>query len=141
MSQSQTIQNRVSSYLKSLVSNLAVGTRPQDITANELETQTGMLYRLSKDLAAAESLDDVLDGIRRNLRQIFNCHIGIFLWSEGKIEQSVLDPGFPTTEDVYGEKWFLEINNSDGTRNELFKAARVHYAPLQTPKEIGRAHV
>ena len=119
-----------------MVSNLASKTRQQAIEARERETQTSMLYRLSKDLAAAESLSDVLGCIQTNLRQIFNCHVGIFLWSDGKIELSILDPGFPVSEDPCKEKWFLEVNNSEGSRNELFQAAHVHYAPLQTSKGV-----
>ena len=119
-----------------MISALAFKARRRAIEATGRENQAGMLYRLSNDLAAAESLNDVLNGIQTNLRQIFNCHVGIFLWSDGKIELSVLDPGFPVSRDVYEEKWFLEANNSDGARNELFQSAHVHYAPLQTPKGV-----
>ncbi|MBP9853563.1 MAG: GAF domain-containing protein [Candidatus Omnitrophica bacterium] len=124
MNNLKIILSKIFSYIKTLG------------IVKEREIQTDLLFRLSKDLAAAELLDEVLDCIRTNFRKIFNCYVGIFLWSDGKIDLNVVDSDFPLSKDVHTEPWFLAINKSSGLINEPFKDSHAYYAPLQTSKGV-----
>jgi two-component system sensor histidine kinase KdpD len=119
-----------------LISTQTSTIRQQAIETGKREKQTSVLYRLSKDLIASDSLDAVLSVIRMNIAQIFNCHVGIFLLSNDRIELSSLDPGFPTSEHIYEKGWILENHDADERGLESFKEARAHYAPLSTSQGV-----
>ncbi|GAN35388.1 sensor histidine kinase [Candidatus Brocadia sinica] len=80
-----------------VVSALASKTRQQAMDARGREEQTAILFRLSKDLAASDSLEAVLRSIRMNVGEIFDCRVAVFWRQTTGLHQAVLTLVFPLT--------------------------------------------
>jgi len=116
-----------------VVSALASKTRQQAIEAAGREEQTAMLYRLSKDLAATDSLETVLDTIRMNVSQIFDCSAALFLQVEHTVTPSSVDSGFPINEHEKAiAAWTYENGKPAGWGTDTLPAAKAYYFPLKT---------
>ncbi len=113
-----------------LLAILIFKTRQQVKETSLRERQAAVLFQLSNDLVASDSLDEILTVIRSKVGQIFDCYVGIFLWSDGKVERSSLDAGFPTSESGYENEWALN------ERRVNFPEAYAHYAPLRTSQRV-----
>ncbi len=101
------------------------------------EAQVTMLYHLSKDLAAADSFDEVLNVIRINVGKILDCHVAIFLSAERKLELKVYDPVFPINEkENAAALWSFEQDAVAGFGTEVFKDSRAQYLPLKTSQGV-----
>lgn len=120
-----------------LVSALTSKTRQQAAEAHERETQVTMLYHLSKDLAAADSFDEVLHVIRVNVGKIFNCHVAVFLAAETKLELKSFDQEFPNTNaEISAAHWAFENDRPSGPGTNNHKEARAQYLPLKTSQGV-----
>ncbi len=120
-----------------VVSTLTSKIRQQAIEAKEREEQVMMLYHLSKDLAAANSFEEVLGIIRMNIGKIFDCYVAVFLLADKKLDLISFDPEFPLTEQ---EKriaaWVCEHGQPAGLCTENFTESKVQYLPLQTSQGV-----
>ncbi|MCF6148937.1 MAG: DUF4118 domain-containing protein [Candidatus Kuenenia sp.] len=120
-----------------VVSALASKTRQQAIEALEREEQTAILYRLSKDLAASDSLESVLRSIRMNVRKIFDCRVAIFLPADHGISPGSFDPDFPIDEHENTiAAWVFGNGKPAGWGSDTLPAAKVHYLPLKTSQSV-----
>lgn len=120
-----------------VVSTLASKIRQQAIQAGEKEAQIAILYRLSKDLAIVDSLDDALRIIRLNVEQIFYCHSAIFLPDGQGVELSSFGQGFPLEEhEKTIAAWVFENGTSAGWSTDILPAAKAHYLPLKTSQGV-----
>jgi two-component system sensor histidine kinase KdpD len=72
-----------------VISALAVRAREQAEAAGRREAETAALYALSRDLAAADGLDAVLEAIQTHIRQTFDREALIHL-GEAQSPQSIL---------------------------------------------------
>ena len=116
-----------------VISAFASKTRQQAIEAQEKETQVAMLYRLSKDLAAFDSLEEALRTIRMNVGQIFDCHIAVFLPVGPGIELSSFDADFPIEEHERAiAAWAFKNEKDAGWGTDILPAAKAYYLPLKT---------
>lgn len=116
-----------------IINTLASQTKKQAIEAKEKEERTALLYRLSKDLAASDSLDSVLEAIRKNVGQIFDCDVAVFLPIEDKFQPGIFDPSFPVTEhEEMFAAWVFENDKPAGIGTHVFMESRAHYFPLKT---------
>jgi len=79
-----------------VISYLTIRAREQADAAQRRETDTAMLYALSRDLAAADGLDDVLSVIRRHTEQSFAHEATIFVANE-KTQELEATPNDPQT--------------------------------------------
>ncbi|MDD5755648.1 MAG: DUF4118 domain-containing protein [bacterium] len=120
-----------------VISTLASKMREQAIQARQQEAQAAALYRFSDDLANADSFDVVLQAIRKNISQVLNSNVAVYLPVNGSPELSSYDPEFPTlspgpliAEQVYknGQK---QIYTTDSP-----KPVQIVFYPLDTAQEI-----
>ncbi len=120
-----------------VVSALASKTRQQAMDARGREEQTAILYRLSKDLAASDSLEAVLHTIRMNVGGIFDCHVAVFLPVDHKITPGSFDPGFPIDEHENTiAAWVFGNGKPAGWDTDTLPAAKGHYLPLKTSQGV-----
>ncbi|WKZ18660.1 MAG: DUF4118 domain-containing protein [Candidatus Jettenia sp. CY-1] len=120
-----------------VVSTFASKSRQQAIKAVEREEQTAILYRLSKDLAASDSLEAVLRTIRMNVGGIFDCHVAVFLPADYGIKPGSFDPGFPIDEHENTiAAWVFGNGMPAGWGTNTLPAAKAHYLPLKTSQGI-----
>lgn len=120
-----------------LVSTLTSKTRQQAIEASERETQVTMLYHLSKDLAASDSFDDVLNVIRANVGKIFNCYVAVFMSSENKLDLNSFDPGFPLSDQEKRiVEWAFKNDQPSGVGTDSFADSKAQYLPLKTSQGV-----
>ena len=120
-----------------VVSTLTSKIRQQASEAKEREAQATMLYHMSKDLAAADSFDDVLQVIRMNVGKIFDCYVAVFLLTDGKLDLISFDPDFPLTEEektIAG--WVCRHGEPAGLCTDNFTESKVQYLPLKTSQGI-----
>ncbi len=122
-----------------VVSGLASKTRQQAIEAREQETQATMLYHLSKDLAASNSFEEVLQIVRINVGKIFNCYVAVFLLADQdhKLDLISFDPGLPLNErEKIIAGWVCEHGQSAGLCTENFTESKGQYLPLKTSQGV-----
>ena len=116
-----------------VISTFASKTRQQAIKTQEKEAQITILYRLSKDLAISNSLENALHTIRMNVGQIFNCHTAIFLPAGSGIELSSFDTEFPTEEHEKAiATWVFKNEKEAGWSTDSLPDAKAYYLPLKT---------
>lgn len=120
-----------------VVSALASKTRQQAMDARWREEQTAILYRLSKDLAASDSLEAVLHAIRMNVGGIFDCHVAVFLPADHGIKPGSFDPGFPLdAHENTIAAWVFKNGKPAGRGTDTLPAAKAHYLPLKTSQGV-----
>ncbi|HHT9111031.1 MAG TPA: DUF4118 domain-containing protein [Candidatus Brocadiaceae bacterium] len=120
-----------------VVSALASKTRQQAIEAREREEQTAILYRLSKDLAASDSLEAVQHTIRMNVGGIFDCRVAVFLPADHGITPGSFDSGFPVDEHENTiAAWVFGNGKPAGWGTDTLQAAKAHYLPLKTSQGV-----
>ena len=81
-----------------IINTLSSYSRQQTIDARESEAKTSLLYHLSKDLAAADSIEDVTISIRTHIGQIFDCQVAVFLPIGNKIKPESFYGDFSISE-------------------------------------------
>ena len=120
-----------------VISGLMSKTRRQTIEAGKKETQTSILYRLSRDIAASDSFEAVLRIIRTNIGEIFNCKVAVFLPAGGKIVPESFDAEFPIDEHENAiVDWVFTEGKPAGWGTDSLQAVKAHYLPLKISKDI-----
>jgi len=120
-----------------VISDLSSKTRRQTFEASKRETQTSILYRLSRDLAASDSADAVFHAIRTNIGEIFNCKVAVFLPMGGEIMPQSVDADFPVDEHEKAiVEWVYSSCKPAGWGTDSLQAVKAHYLPLKIAKDI-----
>ncbi|MCX5752019.1 MAG: ATP-binding protein [Candidatus Krumholzibacteria bacterium] len=125
-----------------LAAGLVVGTlasrmREQAIQARKGEAQTAALYRLAADLADSAGFEEVLQAIRKNVKQIVNCGVAIYLPVGGVLELATGDPGFPANEPEKGiASWAYENGSMAGGGPDEATRRKTRYLPFKTPQGV-----
>jgi two-component system sensor histidine kinase KdpD len=125
-----------------LVAGLVVGTlasrmREQAIQARRGEAQTAALYRLAADLADSAGFEAVLLAIRKNVKQIINCGVAIYLPSDGALELASRDPGFPASEQEKGiARWAYDNGSMAGGVADETTNRKTRYLPFKTAQGV-----
>lgn len=120
-----------------VISALASSTRQHAINAQEKEAQVAMLYRLSKDLAGSDSLEEALRTIRMNVEKAFKCRTAIFTSAGSGIELRSYDAEFPIEEhDRTIAAWVFKNGKEAGWSTDILPAAKAHYLPLKTSQGV-----
>lgn len=115
---------------------LAERYRNQAITSQKKEQRTAALYTLSKEMASAMQLDDVLAAIVVKFESILKAETVILLPEEGKTSLKMACP----PEFEYDEKeqaashWSFEHEEMAGQGTETLTTARRLYIPLKTQR-------
>ena len=120
-----------------VISTLASRMRARTIEARLRETQTAALYRLSSDLATADTPESALLAIRRNVGGILGGDVAVYLPSGSEVHPVSMDVDFPLGD---GErKWAQRAFESGKTVRSAAgrKASRnILHAPFTTPGGI-----
>jgi len=120
-----------------VVSGLMSTTKRQAMEADKREMQTAILYRLSRDLAAADSSASVLRAIRADIGEIFNCKVAVFLPASDKIIPESSDAEFPVDEHERAiVDWVFTSGKPAGWGTDSLQAVKAHYLPLKISKDI-----
>lgn len=118
-----------------VISTLASKMREQTILARQQEAQTAALYRFSDDLANADTFNAALQAIRKNIGQVLNSDVAIYLSLKGSLELSSYDPGFPLQES--GQKMAAQIfENSQKSRAKDATLENIRFFSLDTTQGI-----
>jgi two-component system, OmpR family, sensor histidine kinase KdpD len=132
----------VFTFIGLLAAGLVVGTlasrmRERAIQARRREAQTAALYRLAADLADSAGFDAVLQAIRKNVKQIVNCGVAIYLPAGGALELASHDPGFPASEGEKGiARWAYENGSMAGGSPDETTKRKTRYLPFKTPEGV-----
>ena len=122
-----------------VVSQLASRVRQQVDAARQREQDNATLYALSRDLAVAADLDDVLRAVKTNAATIFASHVTIFLPSPktqrlqpvGESESFALDDN-----ELAVAIWAFEHGQPAGRDTDTLPAAEMRFIPLKTARGI-----
>lgn len=119
-------------------STLSFRAKSQAVASERKEERTAALYQLSREMASAVQLDDVLAAIVVKLDNILNAETIILLPDESKKKLKVVCP----PEFEYDEKeqaaslWSYEHEEMAGRGTETLTTARRLYVPLKTQRGI-----
>jgi two-component system sensor histidine kinase KdpD len=125
-----------------LVVGLVIGTltsriREQAQAARAREASTAALYALSRDLAAAVNMEEILNAVTRHIASVFSRQVAIFLPGDGKLEMAVQSGDFPFTDNERAvATWVFAHGEPAGRGTETLPAAKARYLPLKTAQGI-----
>jgi two-component system sensor histidine kinase KdpD len=119
-----------------IIGELGAQLRQRALEARKREEQTGILYRLSRDLTTTLQLADALDIIRNHIESVMRCKVRIFLpyngalrrWQDGAWE--LLDD---SEEPVV--RGFIENVHPADSQTTPVPAMQSRYLPLKTANQ------
>lgn len=122
-----------------VVSQLAARVREQADAARQREQDSTTLYALSRELAVAADLDDVLRAVRTNAAAIFERRVVVFLPSPSthrlapatKEDQLAIE-----TNELAVAVWAFEHGQPAGRDTDTLPAAKMRFMPLKTARGI-----
>ena len=120
-----------------VISSLAARSREQADAARRREAQAVALYELSRDLAAASGLDDILNVVVRHVGETFSREATILLPADGSLRPRALSPGFALDENELAvATWAFKQGQTAGRGTDTLPAAAVRYLPLKTARGV-----
>ncbi len=120
-----------------VISALTSRVQEQVRAAREREAFTAALYALSRDLAAASELREILEAIARHVGSVFSRHVAIFLPEDGGPKVAFHSGDFPLTGNERAvATWVLQHGEPAGRGTETLPAAGARYLPLRTAQGI-----
>ena len=123
-----------------VISTLAVRAREQAEAARNREAETASLYSFSRDLAAAVTLDEIVNIVVMHLSENFGRQIMVLLPENGKLGLSGYTP--ETRRALLDESeravaiWAFEHGLPAGRDTDTLPAAKVRYLPLKTSRGV-----
>ena len=117
----------------SLISLLVARVREHAYAAQEREKETGTLYALSQDLAAAADADSVIAAVTRHIREIFQWESVVLLPDEDRliVHQSGTGPVL-NADDIAVATWAFQHGSIAGYDTDTLHGSRLRYMPLQS---------
>lgn len=117
-----------------LTSDLMARVREQAETAKRREAQTAALYALTREIADAGGVDDVLRVVVSKIAQIFRARAVLWLPDSGQL---VLQAGYPPGTQVSEVEraiatWAWRHNQPAGRGTDTFPGAEWFFMPLST---------
>jgi two-component system sensor histidine kinase KdpD len=117
-----------------LTSNLTARVRDQAEAAKQREARTAALYALSREIAGAAELDDVVRAIVNQVAQILNAQVVVLLPEAGQL---ALRAGQPsniqlTEAERAAATWSWQHNQPAGRGSDTLPGATWLYLPLAT---------
>ena len=118
-----------------VVSSLAAQAREQAEAARSRALQTGELYELSRDLAAAAELEDLLDVLRRHVEQTFSRQAVILLPQGDRLSIRSASPDLALDDNELAvADWAFRHGAPAGRSTSTLPAANLRYLPLKTAR-------
>jgi two-component system, OmpR family, sensor histidine kinase KdpD len=119
-----------------LISTLTARVKEQAEAAVRREADTTALYGLSRDLAIADGLDDIIQAVLSNISQTFGRDVIILLPGEGadaQLKPYAMSPDFQLDEkETAVAVWVYQHGMQAGRGTETLPAAEARYIPLVT---------
>lgn len=120
-----------------IISTLAARSREQAEAARRREAQAVALYELSRDLASASELDDILHVVVRHVGETFGREAGILLAAGETLQARSLSPGFALDEDASAvAAWAFKQGQPAGRGTDILADAAVRFMPLKTARGV-----
>jgi two-component system sensor histidine kinase KdpD len=123
-----------------VMSTLASRAREQAEAAQRRETDTAELYDLSRDLAGAAGIPEILNTVVRHVEQTFGSEVIVLLPSESTAARLV--PAASSEALTLDEHemavadWVYRHGEPAGQQTTTLPAARMRYLPLKTARSI-----
>jgi two-component system sensor histidine kinase KdpD len=123
-----------------VISELTARVRDQAEMARRREAATAALYGLSRDLAVAAGIEDILQAITQNVSQTFGREVVIFLPDkdpEGGLKPYTYSQNFTPDENERAVAvWTFQHRQSAGRGTDTLSAAEARYLPLVTARGV-----
>ncbi len=120
-----------------VISTLAARSREHAEAAEHREMQAIALYELSRDLASARGLDDILQVIVRHVSRTFNRTAAILLPVGETLQPKASSTGLVLDDSELGVAlWSFRKGEPAGRDTETLPAAAVRYIPLKTARGV-----
>lgn len=136
VSQAEYLFTFVALFIVGLViSNLMALTRQQAQAAEHRAAQTAELYALSRDLAVAASLEEMVQAILVHVSQTFGRQATVFLQEGGAFSPRAFAPDFTLDEgELAVALWAFHQGREAGRGTDTYPSARARYLPLKTAR-------
>lgn len=116
-----------------VISQLAVRTREQATAAEQRESETAILYSLSRNLAVTEGLENILKVVVQDVGQTFGREVLIFLPAAASNELLPYGAAGPIDEREFSAAaWVLEHGKLAGRGTDTLPDLSASYMPLKT---------
>jgi two-component system sensor histidine kinase KdpD len=134
VSDAQYVLTFVGLFLVGLViSNLAARVREQVEAAQRRADELAQLYDLSRDLATAATLDDILLAVLRHVEQTFAREVIVLLPESGSLVARAASPALRIDESEHAvADWVYQHGEPAGRNTNTLTGARLRYLPLKT---------
>ncbi len=120
-----------------VISSLAARSREQAEAAQSREVQAVALYELSRDLAAASGLDDILQVVIRHVGETFGREGAVLLPAGDSLQPRAFSPGFALDENELAvATWTFRQGQPAGRGTDTLPAAGVRCMPLKTVRGV-----
>jgi len=120
-----------------VISSLAARSREQADAARRGEGQAVVLYELSRDLASAGGLDDILQVVIRHVSQTFGRDSVILLPEGQSLQHRAFSPGYaPDENELAVATWAFKHGEPAGRGTDTLPAAAGRYIPLKSARGV-----
>jgi two-component system sensor histidine kinase KdpD len=120
-----------------VISTLAARSREQAESARRREIQAVALYELSRDLATASELDEILQVVIRHVGETFSREAVILLPAGEALQPQALSPGFVLDEHSLAvAAWSFKQGQPAGRGTDTLSAATLRCVPLKTARGV-----
>jgi two-component system, OmpR family, sensor histidine kinase KdpD len=120
-----------------IISTLVSRERALTQAAQRRAEQVTQLYELSRDLAAAVDMPDILETIIQHVQRTFDRNIVILLPNHGELVLSASGAGQKLdSSELTAAEWAFQQGRSAGYNTGTFSYASFRYFPLETSRGI-----
>jgi two-component system sensor histidine kinase KdpD len=120
-----------------LISLLVTRAREHAYAAQARENETGTLYALSQDLAAAADAESIKSAVTRHIHEIFHWESVVLLPDEEHLMVNPPDTGLVlNADDVAVATWAFQHNSIAGYDTDTLHGSRLRYIPLQSSDKV-----
>ena len=120
-----------------VISTLAARVREQAEAAEHREAYTASLYALSRDLAGARNMDDILDAIITHVAQTFTREAAVLLPEGESLVARAHSPGFVLDDaEQSAADWAFRHGEPAGRGTDTLPSAGARYLPLVTARRV-----
>jgi two-component system sensor histidine kinase KdpD len=116
-----------------IISNSAALLRDQVVALRRRQLQSTILNNLGRELTAAITLEQVLQTVIRNVSEIFNREVVIFLPEGEQLVVKASSPEFQIdASEIAVADWAYKNNRAAGRGTDTLPSAAIRYTPLVT---------
>jgi len=120
-----------------VISTLVSRSRKQAEALRVRESQTANIYALSRDLAAALNLEEILVAVIRHVSDNLSAKTVILLPERGRLDLKSASPGVALDENEKSVAiWAFEHRQAAGRFTDTLRSSNMLYAPLQAAGNV-----